>query len=116
MGGGRTTRRFGHSLTPKMANTTPKQRFFNLTPHEVTIYDAAGKEVLVRFPSDGKFRLKSREQHDLPSVLISADIPRVPIVEGQKFVDVDDRDPGYAIWNEHFDSSFIVSLPMAQWL
>jgi hypothetical protein len=99
-----------------MATAGPYERFFNLTPHDVTIYADDGETILVNFPSDGKFRLKSKEQRELGKIYVSKDLPPIPILEGQVFIGVDDTQPGTGLWHKYSTGSFIVSLPMAQWL
>ena len=87
----------------------------NLTPHEVTVYAADGKKVMWKFPSVGALRLKSEGPQTVVGHVRNAEAD-VPIMRGQTFVGLDEKQSGYAHYAADSRGRFIVSLATAQWL
>jgi hypothetical protein len=88
------------------------ETFYNLCPHEVTLYTADGLTPRLVIQSMGKdLRLLSA-----PQLKVAHPLGEDAVVTRQRFTGLDTTTPGYALMMEHPDASFIVSMPCAEWL
>lgn len=88
---------------------------FNLTPHPINFFAPEGQKLLYVLPTHGTLRLVSGEQPKV-KVLSCGEAVSVPVIVGQRFIGLETSGPGYKVWQANPTGSFIVSLPMAQWL
>lgn len=93
---------------------------FNLTPHEIVLYDKDDDTVLHRFESKGALRLASTRQTALPPALLRDESVVVSVITGQRFFNIHEESPGVDLWRaccaRRMGCGVIVSLPTAQWL
>ncbi len=89
---------------------------YNVTPHPIVIYDSKHQSVLVEIRSHGTLRLKTSPQVNRESIPLGESGASIPVLSGQVFIGIEELGTGWELWNAHEFGSFVVSLPMAQWL
>jgi len=67
----------------------------NLTPHEITVYDSKGENVIARIPSAGELRLASREGPAPPMSSVRVSGVDVLVVPRQVFTGLNEHSPGF---------------------
>lgn len=69
---------------------------YNLTPHEITIYDSKGEKIIDRIASFGELRLASRDGPPPPfSSIVTDNGINVPVAPGQVFTGLNENAPGF---------------------
>jgi hypothetical protein len=92
---------------------------YNLTPHEITIYDKQGEKVIERIASNGELRLASRDGPNPPITSItSPNGVKVDITPSQEFTGLNENSPGFKLLEGKLEpgDQIIVSMVVAEYM
>jgi len=92
---------------------------YNLTPHEITIYDSKGEKVIERIPSNGELRLAARDGPAPPvSSVMTSSGNKVEVTPAQDFTGLNTSSPGYKYLEGKLEpgDQIIVSMVVAEFM